>query len=130
MIIYCCSDLIFATKICATARAEKLVSRPARDLGALTNRLQCVDDGRANDPVSALLVDMDHEAAVTLITTARAHDPDLPILAFGSHVAVELLASARSSGADTVMSRGQFTAELPHLLKQLAGRQGNRQNDE
>lgn len=120
MIVYCCCDLIFATKIGVTARAGDIASRPARDLAALTNRLQRVDDGRANAPVSAVIVDMDHDEAVPLIIAARGHAPNLPIVAFGSHVAVEQLAAARTHGADTVMSRGQFTAELPGLLKRLS----------
>ncbi len=119
MVIYCCPDLIFATRIRSTAEALGVVSRPARDEQALQNRLNQVPDGRANNPVTGVLVDMDLPDAIERIRQVKQHDPAIPVIAYGSHVAVERLAAAREAGADKVMSRGQFTVELPTLLQSL-----------
>jgi hypothetical protein len=43
------------------------------------------------------------------------------VLAFGPHVATDLLASARQLGADTVMARGGFAARMPGVLTALSG---------
>ena len=121
MIVYCCSDLIFATKIRATAEAMGVASRPARDVEALNNRLRCVDDGKLNEPVSAVLIDLDlGEDGLALIDAIKAHDANTPVVAFGSHVATELLQSAHDRGADFVMPRGQFTATLPTILERFS----------
>lgn len=120
MIVYCCYDLIFATKIRATAEAVGVGSRPARDVQALENRLRCVDDGRLNEPVSAVLIDLDlGEDALTLIDTIKRYDTMIPVVAFGAHVATQLLQSAHDHGADFVMPRGQFTATLPTILERF-----------
>jgi len=120
MIVYCCSDLIFATKIGSTADALSVGARPARNSESLAKRLEQVDDGKLNEPVEAVLVDMDlEEKGIELIQQAKAHDAELPVIAFGAHVAVELLESARAAGADVVMPRGQFTASLPGILEKF-----------
>ena len=59
MIVYCCQDLIFATKIRSTAEAVGIVSRPARNRVALLDRLRCVDDGKPHEPVSGVLIDLE-----------------------------------------------------------------------
>lgn len=123
MFVYCCADLLFATKIRSTAEAMSLPCRPARDVEALLKRLQQVDDGKLNEPVTGVVIDMDlGETALALIETAKAHDPALPVVAFGAHVAVELLEMARQRGADFVMPRGMFTSTLPAVLMRASGR--------
>lgn len=83
----------------------------------LTNRLDQVDDGKANAPVTQVLVDLDlGELAIEMIRTVKAHTPTIPVLAFGPHVAVDLLKAADEAGADQVLPRGAFTAQLPQLL--------------
>ena len=125
MIIYACSDLIFATKIRSTAESLKLPSRPVRDAQMLGNRLSCVDDGKLNEPVSGLLIDLDlGQAGLDMIDQVRKHEAasggKVAVLTFGSHVATEILAQARERGADFVMSRGQFTSNLPEILQRMA----------
>lgn len=121
MIVYCCADLIFATRIRATAEGLGLTTRPVRNAEMLDNRLQQVDDGKPNAPVTALLLDLDTgEPGLALIEQAKRHDPTLPVIAFGAHVATDLLAAARERGADAVMPRGAFTAKLPAILQQYA----------
>lgn len=122
MIVYACSDLIFGTKIRSTADALHVVSRPARNTEMLLARLNQVDDGKANEPVHLVVIDLDlAETGIELIRESKAHSPGLPVIAFGSHVATELLDSARECGADHVMPRSQFTAMLPTLVAPSGG---------
>lgn len=122
MIVYCCTDLIFATKIRSTADSLEIISRPARDPAALQNRLDCVDDGKPNDPVTGVIVDLDlGDTALELIRQAKhqAGDTPPPIVAFGSHVMTALLQDAETAGADFVLPRSSFTANLPSILERL-----------
>ena len=117
MIIYCCADLIFATKVRSTCDALGAVSRPARNAEMLQKRLDRVDDGKANDAMSLLLIDLDMgEPALELIQQARSHDAELPIITWGPHVAVDLLKAAGEAGASEVMTRGSFTTKLPEIV--------------
>jgi len=117
MIVYCCADLIFATKVRSTCESLGVVSRPARDPDMLQKRLDQVDDGKPNDAVSLVLIDLElGEPGLELIRTARAHDADLPVIAWGPHVAVDLLNAAGEAGASQVMARGAFTAKLPEII--------------
>lgn len=119
MLIYCCADLIFATKVKATADAAGKPARPARDATMLQARLEQVEDGRINEPVTGVIVDLDlGDTALALIDQVRAHAPQLPVVAFGPHVAVALLETARQRGAH-VLTRGAFTAQLPQLVDSL-----------
>ena len=45
----------------------------------------------------------------------------VPVVAFGSHVAVTVLEAAHARGADFVMPRSQFTANLPTILERFGG---------
>ncbi|MCC6680921.1 MAG: hypothetical protein IT445_08465 [Phycisphaeraceae bacterium] len=102
MIGYHCRDLIFATKIRSTADA----------LGAAV----CVVNNESKlAQVSRLLVDLDTgETALALIRAAKA--ADVPTVAFGSHVAVDLLQQAKEAGADSVLPRSAFVNQLPEML--------------
>jgi len=121
MVIYCCQDLIFATKIRSTAEALGVNSRPVRNPQMLRQRLDCVDDGKANDPVNALMVDLDTgEDGLILIDLAKAANANISVVAFGSHVKSDRLQNARDRGADFVMPRSAFTASLPQLLERFS----------
>ncbi len=121
MILYFASDLLWASKIKATAEALGLPCRPVRTLEMLDARL-------ADTQPSALLVDLTTpETAMALITRLRG--PDAPvgargirILAFGPHVEKQLLQQARDLGADEVMPRGALDHNMEEILLQLAGR--------
>ncbi len=121
MIIYCCADLIFATKVRSTCEALGAVSRPARNAEMLQKRLDQIDDGKPNGEVKLLLIDLDiGELALELIQQARSHSAELQIIAWGPHVAVDLLNTAGQAGASEVMTRGSFTAKLPEIVHQFS----------
>lgn len=122
MIVYCCHDLLFATKIRSTAEAIGISSRPARDGEALRRRLDRVDDGKLNEPVTAVIIDLEMGVAgLDLLTQSKAHDTQLPVIAFGSHVATDVLQAAHDRAADIVMARSQFVSSLPAILERYGG---------
>jgi hypothetical protein len=117
MLLYCCADLLWATKIKSTAEALGLAARPVRNLDMLTARL-------ADSPVKALMVDLEAgPVSIELITHVRAHATAaiaaMPIVAFGPHVNVEGLMGAKAAGASAVMARGALNANLPDILRSL-----------
>lgn len=129
MLIYACADLVFSTRIRAVCEDMKVPSRPARNLEMLGNRLRQVDDGKTNLPVTCVMVDLDlGQDALALIGAVKAHDSNLTVVAFGAHVAVELLQAAREAGADFVMPRGAFTSQLPSLVARLVPPAGGASN--
>lgn len=120
MLIYACSDLIFATKIRSTAETLHVESRPVRNLEMLEARLDRVDDGKANDPVTCVMVDLElGEFAFDLIKRAAEHEAKPHVIAFGPHVMVGALAGAERVGADAAMARGAFTQRLPELIAEF-----------
>lgn len=118
MILYAASDLLWATRIKATADDIGLSARPARTLEMLEARL-------ADSDVRGLMVDLDvPETALALIERLRGPGASpaeraVRILAFGPHVAVELFQRAREAGADRVMARGGLADTLPAVLRRL-----------
>jgi len=72
--------------------------------------------------LALLIVDLRGSvAALTeLVATAKALDPALPVLAFGSHVDVERQQAARAAGCDRVVANSKFSADLPTLVTTLA----------
>ncbi len=121
MILYLASDLIWATKIRATADALGIPARPVRSLEMLEARL-------ADTQPAALLVDLDApEVALALINRLRSPAADerargIRIIAWGPHVEKTLLQEARDAGADDVLTRGTFDHDLEHILLTLSGR--------
>lgn len=121
MIVYCCHDLIFATKIHSTAQSLNIVCRPARDIESLRKRLDRVDDGKPNDPVTGVVIDLTiGNTASELIKLTKGHHTSPAVLAFAPHVEAQRLEEAARWGADQVMPRGAFSAQLPDLLCNLA----------
>lgn len=120
MILYLAADLLWASKIKANADALGLPCRPVRTMEMLEARL-------ADSPVSALIIDLDKpEEAAAMLTRLRGpqatdRDRGIRVLAFGPHVAKDLLQSARDLGADSVMTRGAFDHAMEDVLLKLAG---------
>ena len=113
MILYCCADLIFATRIRSTAEAIGIATRPVRSVERLHALL-------TEETVNALIVDLEAgEIAIDLVAAAARLDPPLPSLAFGPHVNLAALDAAQRAGAAQVMPRGRFAEQLPDLLASL-----------
>jgi CheY-like chemotaxis protein len=111
------SDLLFESKITATARA----------LGATVVVVRAVEAATAKlGGASGLVVDLNSDGgdALALIRTARAKQPELSIVAFVSHIQVDLARAARAAGADEVLARSAFVQRLPEILGRLGGATG------
>lgn len=120
VILYAAADLIWASRLKATADALGVPTRPVRTVAMLEARL-------ADTTPVALLVDLDKgDEALALIRhlrgAANGSFSHVRILAWGPHVAKELLQSARDAGADEVMTRGAFDHSLQDILLRLAAR--------
>jgi ActR/RegA family two-component response regulator len=104
-----CDDLIFASKVTATARAHGQTVR------VVTSALAAL---QVDQPVAAI-VDL-HTADLQIESFVAAIG--CPVIGFGSHVDVDRLKAARAAGCAKVMPRSQFVAELEtRLTDWLAG---------
>lgn len=75
-------------------------------------------------PPALIILDLDAALPWQEWLTAVKADPattDIPWLAFGSHKAAGVLATARRLGADKVVPRSAFAAELAAWFQQAAG---------
>lgn len=105
-------DIFFQAKILETARQLGIEVRACATAEALLDaiaasapRLIVVDLNARGNPVAAIEQ-----------MQARAHQ--IPVVAFLSHVQVELAERARAAGCRSVMPRSQFTRNLATILSQ------------
>jgi len=113
MILAAVDDLLFSSRIRAAARQVAVEVRFARSPEAVLEQV------RAHLPV-LLLVDLDC-ARVRPVETIAAVKADavsasVRVVGFVSHVHADLVEAARAAGADRVMARSTFVANLPGLL--------------
>lgn len=108
-------DLIFESKIAASAEALGVTLAVVRDPARVEARL-------AQTGARTLLVDL-HVSGdpVAGIRAAKAVADPPRIVAWGSHVAADLAASARAAGADEVLPRSAFVTALPEILRGAGG---------
>lgn len=111
-----CDDLIFSSKITATAAAHGEQVRVARTVDELVRKV--------NAATAAVILELDHSDFHVAEVIARL-SPRPRVIAYGSHVDAERLREARRAGCDLVLTRGQFVEqleqELPHWLARAAG---------
>lgn len=117
MLLYACSDLLWASKIKSTAESLGLPCRPARNGEMLSARL-------AESPVKAMLIDLTSEHAWTLLDSLRGPKAieggsRVTVLCFGPHVEADAFRRASEMGA-IVLTRGGLAANLPRVLTALA----------
>lgn len=105
------TDLIFSTKITSTAQSLHIPFAVVRTLEQLAAKLTTAAGG-------TLIVDLNITAVDPLaaIKAAKALPAPPRIIGFLSHVQAELAAAAQSAGADLVLPRSAFSAQLPELL--------------
>jgi len=105
-------DILFRSKIDAAAQVlgievayASTVEQAAKRCAELKPSSVFVDLSDANFPV---------EATVKAVKDGNAQTK---LVGFASHVDLKPLASAKASGFDKTLSRAEFTAKLPELLK-------------
>jgi DNA-binding NarL/FixJ family response regulator len=105
-------DLFFRAKIDAVAAAVGVEVEYASSLDAVAPR--CA----ATHP-SIIFTDLSDTVfpALDTLTQIRAVAPHARVIGFASHVDLKSLKSAREAGYDLTLSRSEFTAQLPILLK-------------
>jgi DNA-binding NarL/FixJ family response regulator len=108
------TDLIFATKILSTAKSVGINLSTVRTTDALRAKL--------DDNVRLALIDMNAEGVdpAGAIEAAKAAPSSPHVLAYLSHVQTDLAEAARRAGADEVLPRSKFSADLPAILQQYA----------
>ncbi len=105
-------DLFFRSKIDAVASALGATVAYASSLDAAA--LRCAE--LKPDLVFADLSDSTFPALETL-QKIRAAAPDARVVGFASHIDLKPLNAAREAGFALTLSRSEFTAGLPDLLK-------------
>lgn len=105
-----CDDLLFASKVTATARAHGLAVAVCRDAARLS---AATADGRPR----CVLLDL-HNPTLDLSAVTAWKAAGVRVIAFGSHVDVAALKAARAAGCDRVMPRSQFAAGLEDGLRE------------
>ena len=101
-------DLMFSGRIGAEARAAGADAKMLRD-----PRLLAETDAAAH---SRLIVDLDLAGAIQAAAAWKARVPGAQVIAFVAHTNAEAIRSARESGLNQILTRGQFVELLPRLL--------------
>ncbi len=98
-------DLIFSSRITATARAEGVAVQMVRDPGQLTDQ-----------PARRLIVDLNQPGAVSAAACWSARTGG-EVVGFVAHVDAQTIADARDAGIERILPRSRFVAILPELLR-------------
>jgi CheY-like chemotaxis protein len=110
-------DLFFQAKLTETARHLGIALQTVASGEALL-AATAASRGTADGP-RLLLVDLNARAgALQAIETLQGEGNPIPIIAFLSHVQVDLAERARAAGCRQVMPRSKFTAEMASILQQ------------
>lgn len=103
-------DLFFQAKMLETAKQLGVQLRTFSASGALLTEA-------SKTAPHLIIVDLNaRDHAVETIAHLHASAPEIPLVAFLSHVQTELAQRARDAGAPSVMPRSQFTRELATIL--------------
>jgi hypothetical protein len=97
-------DLLFSSKIIATARARGVAVKIVRDPARLSEE----EGGR-------LIVDLNAEGHLAPAVAWKGRTGG-EVIGFVSHVAGDAIAEARRLGVDRVLSNGGFSANLDSVL--------------
>jgi PleD family two-component response regulator len=112
-VIAAVSDMFFASKIRGTAEALNVTVDFARSEDAL------FDAAKADVP-SLFILDLQATRPDPFAVAARLKSDEqlreVPVVAFFSHVEVELQRRAREAGIEHVLPRSAFTKRLPEIL--------------
>jgi DNA-binding response OmpR family regulator len=111
-VVILCTDLIFSTKIAGTGKAIGVACVVARD----NEKLRALLDTASPDPLVIVDLNVSGVDPMAAIALARAHPLAPRIVAYVSHVQVDLAMAAREAGADQILARSAFVERLPVML--------------
>lgn len=105
-------DLMFRSKIDAVCESLGVEVGYASALEVLPQRCSEIQP-------SVVIVDLSEKAFAPGLTMTALRDaaPGARVIGFASHVDLKSLAGAREAGFNRVLSRQEFAAKLPSLLK-------------
>lgn len=105
-------DVFFLAKLVETARQVGVALKTVTTGDALVAEAQ-------QTPPALLIVDLNaRQGAIEALEQLHAAGNQLPVVAFLSHVQVELAERARAAGCQQVMPRSKFTQNLAAILSQ------------
>lgn len=105
-------DLFFQAKLSETARQAGIGLRTCATPEALTAAI-------GEEAPALVVVDLNARAnPIETLERVRAAHPDIPVVAFLSHVQADLAARARAAGCEQVMPRSRFVRELAAIFAQ------------
>ena len=106
-VLGCIHELMFSTKL----------RDAATNLGHDLRMVRRAADVPAALPGTDLvIIDLMVAGGGALEAVAAAREAGVAVVAYGEHVAVDVLQAARDAGADQVLKRSEFTRALPALL--------------
>jgi len=106
-------DLFFQAKILETAKQLGVELRTCTTPEALAAEI-------ARESPKLIVVDLNARGnPIEAIERVQASGSAIPLIAFLSHVQVDLAARARAAGCREVMPRSQFTRDLATILRQV-----------
>ncbi len=103
------ADIFFIAKMKETAKQVGVELTTAGTAEALCEAAKAAG-------ISLVIVDLNARGSIETIEKLRASGDTIPVIAFLSHVQVELAERARAAGCTEVMSRSKFTVELAEIL--------------
>jgi hypothetical protein len=109
-VVFLSGDLIFASRVQGAAEAAGCTFQ-------LAGRLP---DAASDEPeVGWIILDLATRAGIVQEVAAEAPQrfPAARLIAYGPHVQVGRLKDAREAGVSEVLTRGQFSSQLPHLFE-------------
>jgi hypothetical protein len=109
MVVVAVRDLVFRSKIHAAAAQAGVEVR-------LAPRGTPLADAVRDAPGATLLVDLGEAGVVEQIGDAK-RVAGVRVVGFLGHLQTERMAEAAAAGADEVLTRGQFVARIPELLR-------------
>jgi CheY-like chemotaxis protein len=101
-------DLFFRAKVVETAKTLSVPLQIARDADELLQQV------RAEKP-RLVLLDLQAQALQPLDTLVALEG--IPVVGFLAHEKVELREQALAAGCGEVLTKGQFSASLPSILR-------------
>jgi CheY-like chemotaxis protein len=111
-LVLLCDDLLFSSRITATARSRGIPARTVRNTETLLAAL-------GQQSADCVIVDLANPGlnSADLMTRLKEACTKMPrVVAFGSHVDTATLKAAREAGCDPVWPRSKFAEELETAL--------------
>ncbi len=113
-----CRDLIFTTKVRATAQALGFHIQVAGDAQAVQSAIETLCP-------QVIFIDLtagELVAPQALSDYLKLAGPDVWFVAFGPHVEEAALAAAKAAGCQVVLPRSKFAGDLPKLMQSYFSR--------